>query len=131
MNPMLRNVLAVLVVAAACIFLNGMLLGLMMKAIPPPDGFDPNEIPTYSLLQARHLTSPFVAHALPSFIGGLLAAMLAASNNMAMALVVGGLHMLGGIAAAFMIPAPAWFIALDLGVAYLPMAWLGGKLARR
>ena len=30
----------------------------------------------------------------------------------------------GGVAASFMIPAPAWFIALDLLAAYLPMAWL-------
>jgi hypothetical protein len=29
-----------------------------------------------------------------------------------------------------MIPAPAWFIALDLIAAYLPMAWLGAKLGK-
>ena len=29
-----------------------------------------------------------------------------------------------------MIPAPAWFIALDLIVAYIPMAWIGGRLGR-
>jgi hypothetical protein len=46
-----------------------------------------------------------------------------------MALTVGGLHLVGGIAAAFMIPAPAWFIVVDLVVAYLPMAWLGGRIA--
>lgn len=39
--------------------------------------------------------------------------------------------MIGGIAAAFMIPAPAWFVVLDLAVAYLPMAWIGGKLGDR
>jgi hypothetical protein len=30
-----------------------------------------------------------------------------------------------------MIPAPMWFIALDLAVAYLPMAWVGVSLGRR
>jgi hypothetical protein len=30
-----------------------------------------------------------------------------------------------------MIPAPTWFIALDLLAAYLPMAWLGLLLADR
>lgn len=30
-----------------------------------------------------------------------------------------------------MIPAPTWFIALDLVVAYIPMAWLGLTLANR
>lgn len=130
MNPLFRNVLAVVIGAVACIFLNGMLLGLLMKAIPPPQGFDPNDMATYRLLGPKHLMSPFIAHAVPSFIGGLLAALIAASRKMTFALVVGGLHLLGGIAAAFMIPAPAWFVVLDLVVAYLPMAWLGAKVAR-
>ena len=131
MNPVLRNILAVLIGAIVCMVLNGLLLGVMMKAIPPPTGFDPNDLASYSLLEARHLMSPFVAHAVPSLIGGLLAALIAATRKMTFALLVGGLHLIGGIAAAFLIPAPAWFIALDLVVAYLPMAWLGGKLGTR
>lgn len=131
MNPVLRNILAVLIGAIVCMVLNGLLLGVMMKAIPPPEGFDPNDLASYSVLEARHLMSPFVAHAVPSLIGGLLAALIAATRKMTFALVVGGLHLIGGIAAAFLIPAPAWFIALDLVVAYLPMAWLGGKLGAR
>ncbi len=130
MNPALRNILAVIIGTVACLMLNGLLLGVMMKVIPTPSGFDPNDPSTYGLLENRHLLSPFIAHAVPSLIGGFLAALIAATRKMSFALVVGGLHLLGGIAAAFMIPAPAWFIALDLIVAYLPMAWIGGKLAR-
>jgi hypothetical protein len=37
----------------------------------------------------------------------------------------------GGVAASFMIPAPAWFITLDLLAAYLPMAWLGVRMGHR
>jgi hypothetical protein len=128
---MLRNILAVVVGAAVCVVLNGLLLGVMMGAVGTPEGFDPNNPSTYHLLQARHYVSPFVAHAVPSVVGGLIAALIAATRKMTFALVVGGLHLVGGIAAAFLIPAPAWFVALDLIVAYLPMAWLGGKLASR
>ena len=131
MNPVLRNILAVLCGTAACMVLNGSLLAFMMKLNPAPVGFDPNVLETYSMLEARHLMNAFIAHAIPSWFGGALAAMLAATRKMTFALVVGGLHLIGGIAAAFMIPAPAWFIALDLVVAYLPMAWLGGKLSTR
>lgn len=131
MNPILRNILAVVVGIVVCLLLNGLLLGVMMKLIPPPPGFDPNDTASFALLGPGHLLSPFVAHAVPSFIGGFIAAAIAATRKMTFALVVGGLHMIGGIAAAFMIPAPAWFVALDLGVAYLPMAWLGGRLATR
>jgi hypothetical protein len=131
MSPILRNILAVLIGAVACVFLNGLLLGLMMKLIPPPEGFDVNIPSTFSLLQPKHLMAPLVAHAVPSLIGGLIAALIAATHKMTFALVVGGLHLVGGIMAAFMIPAPTWFIALDLIVAYLPMAWIGGRLVTR
>ena len=41
------------------------------------------------------------------------------------------LFLAGGIAASFMIPAPAWFIALDLLLAYIPMAWLAVQIGAR
>jgi hypothetical protein len=44
---------------------------------------------------------------------------------------VSTLFLAGGIAASVMIPAPAWFKALDLTIAYLPMAWLATRLAGR
>jgi hypothetical protein len=131
MHPALRNAIAVLLGAIACLLLNGLLLGLLMKVLPPPEGFNPNDPGTYGLLQAKHYLSPFLAHAIPSIIGGAIAALIAVSRKMVLALVVGGLHLLGGIAAAFLIPAPAWFVALDLLVAYLPMAWIGGRLVAR
>jgi hypothetical protein len=131
MSPLLRNILAVLIGALVCIMLNGLLLGLMMKIIPTPVDFDPKDPSTYGLLEAHHFISPFVAHAVPSLIGGLIAALIAATRKITYALCVGVLHLLGGIAAAFMIPAPVWFVALDLIVAYLPMAWIGGRLVTR
>jgi hypothetical protein len=48
---------------------------------------------------------------------------------MLLAMIVGVFGVLGGIAAAFMVPALVWFMALDLVVAYIPMAWLGWKLS--
>ena len=131
MPSILRNILGVLIGAAACIFLNGLLLGFMMKLVGTPEGFNPNDLSTYHLLQAKHYLSPFVAHSVPSLVGAAIAAVIAATRKMTMALIVGGLHLLGGIAAVFLIDAPLWFDALDLTVAYLPMAWIGGKLVTR
>lgn len=54
MSPILRNILAVIVGATACVLLNGLLLGLMMKLIATPEGFDPNDPATYHLLHAKH-----------------------------------------------------------------------------
>jgi hypothetical protein len=131
MAPIVRNVIGVVVGAIVCVLLNGFLLGVTMGAIGTPAGFDASDPASFVLLEAKHYLSPFVAHAVPSLIGGLIAALIAASRKITCALLVGGLHLLGGIAAAFIIPAPAWFIALDLIVAYLPMAWIGGKIAAR
>jgi hypothetical protein len=58
-------------------------------------------------------------------------AWLAASHRFAIAMALGCVFLLGGIGAAVSIPAPAWFIALDLLLAYLPMAWLGWRVASR
>lgn len=103
MSPIVRNILAVVIGAAVCMVLNGLLLGVMMKLITPPAGFDPNKFPTYALLQAKHLMAPFIAHAVPSLVGGLIAALIAATRKMTFALVVGALHLIGGIMAAIMI----------------------------
>lgn len=134
MSPLLRNILAIPMGLVFCLGINGLTILLGGVLVPLPEGIVPNDMDSYAahrhLLGPQHYAVPFLAHALGSLAGGLVAALVAASRKMLFALVVGGLHLLGGIAAAFMIPAPVWSIALDLGLAYLPMAWLGGRLAR-
>jgi hypothetical protein len=80
------------------------------------------------LLEPKHFVTPFLAHALGSLVGGLVAALIAASRKITFALVIGIVHMVGGIAMVIMLPAPLWFEALDLIVAYIPMALVGGRL---
>jgi hypothetical protein len=48
---------------------------------------------------------------------------------MKISLGIGFLFLLGGIMMVYMLPGPVWFAITDLAVAYVPMAWLGGKLA--
>ena len=81
-------------------------------------------------LEAKHFVFPFLAHALGTLVAALVAVLIAVSHKMKIAFGIGGLFLVGGIAASMMIPAPAWFIALDLVVAYIPMAWIGGKLGK-
>ena len=56
---------------------------------------------------------------------------MAATYKARMAYVIGAVFLLGGIKASFMIPAPVWFIALDLIVAYITMAWLAAHIGAR
>ena len=74
---------------------------------------------------------PFLAHALGTFTGALAAYLIAASYKVQIAYVIGAVFLCGGVAASFMIPAPIWFIVLDLSAAYLLMAWLAIQVGAR
>lgn len=71
---------------------------------------------------------PFLAHALGTFVGALVASLIAANRKMLFAIVIGLFNLTGGIVAVTMIPAPMWFNVTDLVLAYIPMAFLAGKL---
>ena len=136
MPPILRNVLAVVAGIAAGASVNMALVVLGARLLPPPEGVDVNDVasinahmPEYSVPQ---LLVPFVAHAAGTLAGATLAARLAATRRNALAFAIGAVFMAGGVAAVRMIEStPAWFAVLDLGMAYLPMAWLGAWLAGR
>jgi len=135
MNPILKNILAVIAGALLGSVVNMGLIMMSGSIIPPPEGVDlTNEAgwkAALPLLEPRHFIFPFLAHALGTLVGAFIAARLAASGKLMMAMIIGLLFLAGGIAASFMIPAPTWFIALDLLMAYLPMAYLGWILAGR
>lgn len=135
MRNVLRNVLAVLVGFIVGGAINMAIVMLGPALIPAPSGVDVTSAESLAasmhLFEPRHFLAPFLAHALGTFAGALVAYLLAATRKAAMAYVIGVLFLAGGIAACFMIPAPAWFMALDLVVAYLPMAWLATLMGRR
>jgi len=135
MSPMLRNVVAVVAGAIVGGAVNGMLISLSPSLIPPPPGVDVSDTTSLRnaihLFEPRHFVMPFLAHALGTLAGALAAYLIAATHRARMAYVIGALFLLGGIAASFMIPAPAWYIAADLLGAYLPMAWLAVQIGRR
>jgi hypothetical protein len=130
----LRNILAVIAGIAIGFIVNSTLIGLGPTLIPPPAGVDMTTpeglLRGIELLEPRHFIMPFLAHALGTLVGALAAYLIAGNRRSTFALVIGALFLLGGIAAAFMIPAPAWFIAVDLLLAYFPMAWLASRIGR-
>ncbi|MGL6072849.1 MAG: hypothetical protein ACRC8S_01680 [Fimbriiglobus sp.] len=130
-----RNVLAVIVGLVVGGSVNMGLVMLSPIVIPPPVGVDVTDAKSLAdsihLFEPKHFVFPFLAHALGTLSGSLVAFVIAGSYRAVFAYVIGGLTLLGGIAAAFMIPAPVWFIVLDLGAAYLPMSWLATQLGKR
>lgn len=130
---MIRNILAVIAGLVIGGLVNMALITVSSSVIPPPAGVDMTTAEGLQagmhLLESKHFVFPFLAHALGTLAGALVAALIAASHKMKFALGIGVFFLLGGIVASFMIPAPIWFKALDIIAAYIPMAWIGGKLA--
>lgn len=133
MGTIARNTIAVILGVLAGSLVN---MGLIMaggQAIPAPGGVDVTNFEglkaSMHLFEPKHFLFPFLAHALGALAGGFAAAMLAATQRMKLAVAVSAVFLLGGIVNVLLLPAPIWFSALDLIAAYIPMGWLGGKLA--
>lgn len=132
MHPILRNTLATI---------TGIILGSVANmslvnlghSIFPMEGVDPNDMEALteamSTASAKYFLFPFLAHAIGTLVGAFVAAALAVNHKLKFALGIGGFFLLGGITVSFLIPAPMWFISTDIILAYIPMAYIGGKIA--
>lgn len=135
MHPTLKNILALVAGLAIGSVVNMGLITVGGHAIAPPAGADVTT--TEGLKAAMHLFTPehflfpFLAHALGTLAGAAVAALIAASHKFGLAMAIGAVFLAGGLSMVLMLPSPLWFDAIDLGAAYLPMAWLGWKLAAR
>lgn len=133
MNPILRNIVAILAGVVFGSVVNMGIITISGSIIPPPDGADVTTTEglkaSMHLFQAKHFIFPFLAHAIGTLAGAFAAGMIAATYKMKFAYAIGVFFFAGGIASVFMLPAPAWFSIVDLLFAYLLMAYLGGKLA--
>jgi hypothetical protein len=133
MKTVLRNILAVIAGAVVGSIVNMGLVNLGPVVVPLPEGADVSTMErlrdSMALFTPANFLFPFLGHALGTLAGAYLAAKLAASHALKLALGIGGLFLIGGIAAANMIGGPMWFVVTDLLGAYIPMGYLGGVLA--
>ncbi len=135
MNPIFRNVLAAIAGVVIGGIVNMGLITISGKVIPPPAGVDVTNFESLKssmhLFEPKHFIFPFLAHALGSLVGAFVAFIVAASHKIKFAVGLGAFFLIGGIINVFMLPAPTWFAVLDLVCAYIPMGWLGSKLAEK
>ncbi len=133
MNPILRNILAVVLGLFIGVAVNMAIILVSGSIIAPPEGANLTTAEglkaAMPLMEPKHFLLPFLAHALGTLIGAFTAAKIAASNKMQLAIVIGICFLVGGVVNIIMLPSPTWFTIVDLGLAYIPMAYLGGKWA--
>lgn len=135
MNPTIKNILVVIAGLIIGSIVNMSIILGGTSFIGFPEGIDPSDIDSIKngihLFEPKHFLTPFLAHAIGTLLGAFIAVKLSTSKKIKFAMIVGAMFLLGGISNSFSIPAPAWFITLDLVVAYLPMAYLGWKLGAK
>ncbi|MEH6770700.1 hypothetical protein [Maribacter arcticus] len=135
MNPTLKNVLAVVAGLIIGSIVNMGIIMISGSIIPPPEGGDITTIEglkaTMHLFEPKHFIFPFLAHALGTLVGAFLATKIAATRKQLMALLIGVFFLIGGTINISMLDGPMWFNALDLILAYIPMAYLGWMLAKK
>ena len=133
MKPAVNITLAVVagVVIGSVVNMGIITIGPMV--IPLPDGADTTTMEklaeSMKLFTPVNFIVPFVAHALGALVGSFVAAKIATSYRVKVAIGVSFFFLLGGISAVAMLGGPIWFMATDLLLAYLPMGYIGAWLA--
>ncbi len=129
---MIRNILAVIAGLIAGMLVNGGLIRLGHAVVAVPPGTDVSTMEGIAaampLFGPEQFIFPFLAHAGGTLVGALVATLISVSHKLKIALGLGVVFLLGGIAAVIMLPAPLWYDVIDLLFAYIPMAWIGAKL---
>ncbi len=135
MKTIPRNVVAVIAGFALGSVVNMLLVNLGSIVVPLPEGADVTSMEglreSMQLFTPLNFLFPFLGHGVGTLVGAFIAAKLAASHPMKLALGVGVLFLCGGITMVYLCGGPLWFIAADLLLAYIPMGYLGGYLAGR
>jgi hypothetical protein len=128
----MKNILAVIAAVIGGSLVNIALVNLNGVLIALPEGADISSMEglaaSMSLFQPIHFLMPWLGHALGTLVGAFIAAKLAVTHKKMFAGVIGGFFLAGGIANAYMLPAPMWFIVADLLLAYIPMAMFGARI---
>lgn len=133
MKSLIRNVAAVLVGFIVGSLVNIGFVNIGHLVVPLPEGADVSDMESLresmKLFTPANFIFPFLGHALGTLSGAFVAARHSVNHHMLFALSIGILFLAGGISMVVMMGGPLWFIVCDLLLAYIPMGYLGARLA--
>jgi hypothetical protein len=135
MKPIFRNIAGILTGLIIGSVVNMGIITISGSIIPPPNGADVTTMEglkaTMHLFEPKHFIFPFLAHSFGTFVGAFLAALIATNRKMNLALTIGFVFLIGGIANVCLLPSPIWYSILDIAGAYIPFAYVAGKWAMK
>ncbi len=133
MNPIAKNVLAVILGVVVGSSVNMGLINIGPFVVPLPEGADisttENLRNSMEMFTPVNFLFPFLAHALGTLSGAFIAAKFAVSHQIKLAIGIGAIFLIGGAMMVRMVGGPLWFSVTDLLLAYIPMGYLGWILA--
>ena len=128
MNSIIKNILALIGGGLVGMVVNMGLIITGNQLVPLSENMNPMNAMNWEI---KYFIFPFLAHAIGTLSGAFIAAKFSASYHMLFAICIGIFFLSGGISMVFILPAPIWFIVIDLVFAYLPMGWLGWKISNK
>ena len=131
MKPLVLTLLAAILGMA----LNGYLIAYSHLFVAPPVGADLTTeeglLAAMPLMEPKHYAMPFLAHALGTLLSAFLVSWWVRPATLQRSMLLGFVFLAGGLYMVRILPSPMWFNILDLGLAYLPVAYMGYHAGRR
>ena len=128
MKTIIRNILALFAGALIGMVVNMGLIITGNQLFPFEVDMNPMNAMNWEL---KYFIFPFLAHAIGTLSGAYVAAKFSDRYHLIFAICIGLFFLLGGTTMVFILPAPVWFITLDLVISYIPMSWLGWKMSNK
>lgn len=129
---MVKNVLGLILGFVIGGVVNFAIVGLGPLVIPVPEGVDMSDMENFAenlqKLKPVNFIAPWLAHAVGTLVGAMVAARIATSHRTLMAVIISVFFLAGGITMVAMYGGPVWFTILDLVFAYIPMGLLAARL---
>ena len=126
MKQILKNIVIVILGIIVGMIVNIGLIILGGTIFPPSENFEPMNAMNWDF---KYFIFPFLAHSIGTLSGAIIVSKLSNKSSIILPLIVGLYFLMGGIYMITILPAPMWFVLLDVILGYIPMALLGWKLA--
>tara|TARA_B000000460_G_C21264498_1_gene284759 strand:- start:110 stop:502 length:393 start_codon:yes stop_codon:yes gene_type:complete len=126
MKKILTNIGIIILGIIIGMILNMGLIILGGIIFTPTENIEPMNAINWDL---KYFIFPFLAHSVGTLSGSFLVSKLSRNSNIIFPLIVGLYFLSGGIYMVTILPAPMWFVFLDLIVCYIPMSLIGWRIS--
>ena len=125
MKKILKNIGIVILGIIIGMIVNMVLIMLGGMIFVPSDNFEAMNAMNWD---PKYFMFPFLAHSIGTFSGAFFVSKF--SSSIVIPIIVGLYFLGGGIYMATILPAPTWFILLDIILCYIPMALLAWRISK-